>query len=450
MSETVEVDVVVLGAGPGGETVGGLLGKAGVDVVVVEEHLVGGECPFYGCVPSKLMIAGARRAAEGSPDWAHVAQRIRSDATHDWTDTPFAERLVGHGARLVRGRGRIVGPRRVAVDGTTYVARRGVVLNTGTRPAVPPVEGLAGTPFWTNRDIVRLTELPGSIVVLGAGPIGVELAQVLARFGVAVTLVDQAPRLLPRDEPEASRVLAEALAADGVRLVLSAGVDRVAHADGGFVVEVGEETLRAERLLVAAGRTLQLDDLGLEAADVVVDGGALEVDERMRVRAATAGDGGGPWLWAVGDITGKGAFTHVSNYQGRVAVRDLLGQDGPWADYRAATRVTYTEPEIAVVGLTEAQARESGAYAMEVAVGDLGARGWLDETDGVVKLVADTSQGSGVLVGATVAGPAAGEVIGLLATAVHARVPLADLRTMHFAYPTYHRAIETVLWRLPH
>jgi len=440
-ADEVEVDVVVLGVGPGGETVAGLAGKAGLDVVAVEENLVGGECPFYGCVPSKLMISGARHAAEGAPDWAHVVRRIREDATHDWSDGPFVERLEKHGGRVVRGRGRLVGPRRVRVGETTYVARRGVVLNVGTRPAVPPVDGLAGTPYWTNRDVVAITDLPASVVVVGGGPIGAELSQVFARFGVTTTLVDVAERLLPKDEPEAATVLGDALAADGVRLVLGQALERVSYTDGHFSVTVGAETLTSEKLLVAAGRTLQLDDLGLETVGVPTDG-PLEVDDHLRVTAAA--DGG---LWAVGDITGKGAFTHVSNYQARVAVRDLLDEDGPWADYRAVTRVTYTEPEVAAVGLTEQQARDAG-LAVAVATGDLGARGWLDEAEGVVKLVADTE--AGVLVGATVAGPTAGEVLGLLAVAVHARTPIEVLRTMHFAYPTYHRAIETVLWRLPH
>lgn len=445
------VDVVVIGLGPGGESVAGLLGKAGVDVVGVEEHLVGGECPFYGCVPSKLMIAGARHAVEGAPDWSHVVQRIRDDATHDWHDDPFAERLVGNGARLVRGRGRIVGERRVQVDDVVYVARRGVVLNTGTRPAVPPIAGLDATPFWTNRDIVQVSELPGSLIVIGGGPIGAELAQVFARFGVRVSLVDQAPGLLPREEPEAGRLLGDALAGDGVRLALGEPIDQVGYADGRFSVRTGSQTLEAERLLVATGRFLQLPGIGLEDLGVPVDR-PIEVDERMRVRGVVDADGA-PWLWAVGDITGKGAFTHVSNYQGRVAVRDLLDEDGPWADYRAATRVTYTEPEVAVVGVTESEAREAvargdEAYDVAVAEGDLGARGWLDEAEGTIKVVADLNEG--VVIGATVVGPTAGEIVGLLAAAVHAGIPLAQLRQMHYAYPTYHRAIETVLWRLPH
>lgn len=444
------VDVVVIGLGPGGETVGGLLGKAGLDVVGVEELLVGGECPFFGCVPSKLMIAGARHAAEGAPDWAHVVRRIRDDATDDWHDDRFAERLTSYGARLVRGRGRIVGERRVRVGDVVYTARRGVVLNTGTRAAVPPIPGLEATPFWTNRDVVKIDDLPASMVVIGGGPIGAELAQVFARFGVAVCLADQAPTLLPAEEPEAGRILGDALAADGVRLALGESIDGVDYAEGRFTVRTASQTLEADRLLVAAGRFLQLPDLGLEELGLAVDA-PLDVDERMRVRGV-ADDSGAPWLWAIGDITGKGAFTHISNYQGRVAVRDVLDESGPWADYRAATRVIYTEPEVAAVGLSEERARaavEAGAsYDVAVAEGDLGARGWLDEAEGTIKLVADMNEGT--LIGGTVVGPSAGEVLGLIAAAVHARIPLSDLRQMHYAYPTYHRAIETVLWRLPH
>ncbi|CUR54727.1 putative oxidoreductase metal ion binding domain protein [metagenome] len=451
MSE--QVDVVVLGLGPGGETAAGLLGKAGLDVVAVDQHLVGGECPFYGCVPSKMMIAAAhtlgeaRRvsgragSAEVRPDWAPVAARIRADATHDWDDTEFVERLERNGARFVRGRGRLLGPGRVEVtsaDGTVreYDARRGVVLNTGTDPAVPPVDGVADTPFWTNRDIVQVTELPASLGIIGGGPIGVEFAQTFARFGVQVTLVEAAERILEGDEPEASQVVSAALAADGVRILTGAELGSVSYADGRFELDLATERVGVERLLVAAGRSNNLAGIGLPTVGVDGDAASLETDERMRVV---------PRLWAVGDITGKGAFTHVSNYQARVAVRDILGQDGPWADYRAVPRVTYTAPEVGAVGLTEAQAREAG-IAVAVATADLGGRGWIAQEEGVVKLVADSQLG--VLVGATTVGPSGGEMLSLLVSAVHSRIPISELTTMMYAYPTFHRAVETALHRL--
>jgi pyruvate/2-oxoglutarate dehydrogenase complex dihydrolipoamide dehydrogenase (E3) component len=437
--------VVVIGLGPGGEHAAIKLGRAGLDVVAIESRLVGGECPYYGCVPSKMMIAAAHTVAEVrrvpefggtaqvQPDWSTVAARVRDEATDDWDDAVAVERLEDSGARFVRGHGRLTGPGRVEVDGTTYVAAKGVVINTGTEPAAPPIDGLAETPYWTNRDAVRLTEIPGSVLVLGGGAIGCEFAQVFARFGARVTVVEAMDRLVSMEEPEASAVLEEAFAADGIQVLTGAKVDSVEHVDGAFTLKVDGQELSAEKLLVGAGRRSNLADIGLDTVGLDPDVKVLETDERMRA---------GEKLWAVGDITGKGAFTHVSMYQAAVAVRDILGEDGPWADYRAVARVTFTEPEVASVGLTEAQASDQG-LAVATATGDLGARGWLAKAAGVVKLVADRDRG--VLVGGTVAGPAGGEILSMLATAVHAEVPIATLRTMHFAYPTFHRAVETVL-----
>jgi pyruvate/2-oxoglutarate dehydrogenase complex dihydrolipoamide dehydrogenase (E3) component len=442
---TEEVDVVVIGLGPGGEHAAIKLGRAGLDVVAVESRLVGGECPYYGCVPSKMMIAAAHQVAEVhrvpefggtaqvQPDWSVVAARVRDEATDDWDDAVAVTRLEESGARFVRGHARLTGPGQVEVGDATYVAAKGVVLNTGTEPAVPPIDGLADTPYWTNRDAVRATEVPGSIVVLGGGAIGCEFAQVFSRFGAQVTVVEAMDRLVANDEPEAAAVLEQAFAAEGIQVLTGAKVESVAHRDGTFVLEVEGQQLVAEKLLVAAGRRNNIADVGLENLGLDADAPVLDTDERMRA---------GEKLWAIGDITGKGAFTHVSMYQAAVAVRDLLGEDGPWADYRAVARVTFTEPEVASVGLTEERAREKG-IAVATASGDLGARGWLAKAEGVVKLVADRDRG--VLVGATVVGPAGGEILSMLVTAVHAEVPIATLRTMHFAYPTFHRAVETVL-----
>jgi pyruvate/2-oxoglutarate dehydrogenase complex dihydrolipoamide dehydrogenase (E3) component len=438
----VDCDVVVLGLGPGGEHVAIKLGRAGLDVVGIEERLVGGECPYYGCVPSKMMLAAAREmaaarrvpefggTAEVHPDWAPVARRIREEATDDWDDTVAVERLEKNGARLVRGRGVLVGTARVRAAGTTYVARKGVVLNNGTAPAVPPVDGLEGTPYWTNRDAVAVTELPASLVVLGGGPIGCELAQVFARFGVRVTIVELADRLVMNEEPEASELLAQAFRDEEIEVLLGAKIGSVSHADDAFTLDLGDRTLSAQKLLVAAGRKPNLDFIGLDSVGLGDDLQVVETDERMRAAEK---------LWAIGDITGHGAFTHVSMYQGAVVVRDILGQDGPWADYRAVPRVTFTSPEVASVGLSEAQAKEQGLDVV-TATGDLGARGWLAKEKGVIKVVADRKRS--VVVGGCVVGETAGEVLSMLEAAVHAEIPVATLRSMHFAYPTYHRALE--------
>lgn len=443
-----ECDVVVVGLGPGGEHAATELAKTGLDVVAIDERLVGGECPYYGCVPTKMMIAAANALREGGridqlagaarieASWAPVARRIREEATDDWDDAVAVKRLEASGASFVRGRGVISAVGQVRVEGTTYAARKGIVLNTGTSPAAPPIDGLDQVEFWTNRDVVQLTELPASIIVIGGGPIGCEMAQVLAEFGVHVTVVEVADRLVAVEEPEASEILEKAFTDLGMEVITGAKIERVSHDDEGFDVRLEGRSLRAERLLVAAGRRNNISDIGLEHVGLDPSARVLEPDERMRVASG---------VWAIGDITGKGAFTHVSMYQADVVIRDLLGQDGPWADYRAVGRVTFTMPEIGSVGLSEAAARKQG-LEVKVATGDLGTRGWVAAEPGMVKLVADVERG--IVVGGCAVGPSGGEVLSMIATAVHAEVPIATLAEMHFAYPTYHRSLQPVLREL--
>jgi pyruvate/2-oxoglutarate dehydrogenase complex dihydrolipoamide dehydrogenase (E3) component len=453
-TEPEQVDVVVLGLGPGGEYAARKLAEAGLAVVGVDRALVGGECPFWGCTPSKLMVrpadllAEARRApalagdVDVRPDWSLVAARIR-EANHDWTDHHHAEPLEEAGVRIVRGHGRLDGVGRVRVetaDGPVVLdAARGVVLNTGTEPARLPIDGLAGTPYWTNREVMRTETVPETLVVIGGGPNGVELAQAFARFGSRVTLLESEDRIASAEEPEASAVLTGVLRGEGIDVRVGVEVERVRH-DGRFTLTVDGEELVADQLLVAAGRSTNLADVGLETVGLDPDAKTIEVDDRSRA---------GERLWAVGDITGRGAFTHVSRYQAFVAVADLLDSDDVRADYRAVSRVTFTDPEVGSVGLTEAQARDQGLrVAVAVAEIEKSSRGWIHGpgTTGIVKLVADLDRD--VLVGATVVAPYGGEVLGMLVTAVHAEVPLPVLDRMHFAYPTFHRTIQVALGQL--
>lgn len=447
-------DIIVIGLGPGGEEVAGSLAQRGLRVLAVDHNLVGGECPYWGCIPSKMMIRAASVLAEArrvpelagtvdavEPDWSIVARRIRDEATDDWDDQVAVDRLTGKGVTFRRGTGRIVAPGRVVVGGETYAARRGIVVNSGTTPAVPPIPGLDGVPFWTNHELVEAKELPRSIVVLGGGAVGCELSQVMARFGVEVTVVEAAPRLLALEEPEAGAAVQGVFEDEGMTVHVGVGADSVeADGEGVAVTLANGSVVRAERIAVATGRRADPKGVGLGVVGVADDARFAPVDERCRVA-----DG----VWALGDLTGKGAFTHVSMYQAAIVVRDVLGEGGPPANYDALPRVTFTDPEVGAVGLTEAQARER-YDTVQVGLTPIGetTRGWIHAVgnEGFIKVVADADRG--VLVGATAMGPAGGEVIGALAVAVHAQVPIERLTSMIYAYPTFHRGIEDALGRL--
>jgi pyruvate/2-oxoglutarate dehydrogenase complex dihydrolipoamide dehydrogenase (E3) component len=379
-----------------------------------------------------------------TPDWSPVALRIREEATDYWNDKVAADRFTGKGGHLVRGHGKITGAGEVTVstgEGTrVFQARTGIVINTGTEPAIPPIQGLAGTPYWTNREIVQAEQVPESMIVLGGGAIGAELAQVFARFGTAVTVVEALPRLLSFEEPEASELIERIFSAEGIKIRTNAPAERVSHNGAHFTVHLGMSTLMAEQLLVSTGRRVDLAALGVAAVGLDEHARSLPTDGWMR-----AADG----VWALGDVTGKGAFTHMSMYQADIVVRDILGQGGEPADYRAVPRVTFTDPEIGSVGLTEDQARAAG---LRVRTGTTqvpySTRGWIHKAgnDGFIKVIEDAERS--VLVGATSAGPYGGEVLSALQVAVRAEVPLATLRNMAYAYPTFHRAIEDALKEL--
>lgn len=442
-------DVVVVGMGVGGEAVAGQLCDAGLDVIGIEGGLVGGECPYWGCIPSKMAIRAAHTLAEtwrvhdlagrshAISDWTVVADRIRDEATTDWDDGAAVTRFTDKGGRFIRGWGRLVDSGTVEVNGDRYEARKGIVLGAGTSPVVPPIEGLASTPYWTNREALEAKELPDSLVVLGGGPIGLELAQAFGRFGVRVEIVEATDRLLPGEEPEAGELVAEILEREGGKVHLDTNVARVEYADGFSVDFEDGHKVTADKFLVSTGRKPDLKRLGVAAVGLDETAKAVAVDERMRA---------GERLWAVGDIAGQGAFTHLAVYQARIAVRDILGQGGMSADYRALPRVTFTDPEVGAVGMTTRQAQRKG---VPVATGfariPSTPRGWIHKAgnEGFIKLVVDAD--GDLLIGATSAGPMGGEVLSMLTLAVHARVPIATLRQMIYAYPTFHRAVEEAL-----
>jgi pyruvate/2-oxoglutarate dehydrogenase complex dihydrolipoamide dehydrogenase (E3) component len=326
----------------------------------------------------------------------------------------------------------------VSTDEESFTARIGVVIATGSKPAIPPIPGLNDVAYWTTHDAIAADSLPETLVILGGGAVGCELGQVFSRFGVEVAIVEGQDRLLPLEEPETSRLIASVLESEGIEVRTGARVEEASNRDGRIELTLeGGAGISADRVLVATGRRVDHSQLGLDAAGIDASTRFIEVDDRMR-----AGDA----IWAMGDVTGKAMFTHTALHQSAVIVADILGIDSTPIDYRSLPRVTFTDPEVGAVGLTEMQAREQG-LDIAVAVKDVPStfRGWLHDTgnQGMIKLVIDTT--TGTLVGATVVAPNGGEVLGLLTLAVHQRVPVDALRQMTYAFPTFHGGVGEAL-----
>jgi pyruvate/2-oxoglutarate dehydrogenase complex dihydrolipoamide dehydrogenase (E3) component len=450
----VKAEVVVLGMGPGGEDVATELAKAGMDVVGVEKELLGGECPYWACVPTKMMVRAGDALAEGERvnqlagratverSWTPVARRIREDATDDWNDTAAVERFNDVGGRFVRGAGRLDGPRRVVVEDEPIEVSRAIVVATGTRPKIPPIEGLDGVEYWTNRGAVAATEVPKTLVIVGAGAVGCEFAQVFARFGSQVTLLEGQVHVLPREETEACELLHQIFRIDGIDVRAEQAAKACSSGRDGVVVTLQSGArVSAERMLLAAGRKADLAAIATSTIGIDESEHWIPVDDHLRVNGA-------PGVWAIGDVVG-GGFTHMAVHHARIVAADIRGESVPGTSDKAKPRVTFTDPEVGAVGLTERQARDGG---LQVRTGmsqvPASARGWIHKVgnEGFIKLVEDRARG--VLVGATSMGPVGGEVLSMLTLAIQTEVPCQDLRHMIYAYPTFHRAVEDALMDL--
>jgi len=448
-----QFDVVVVGMGPGGEVASSRLLAGGRQVAVVERELVGGECAYWACVPSKTLLRSPEVRAEAEQAAGTSRPTLDWPALRDYRDTMIRHlddsgQVTGYeekGATVVKGAGRIVGrdPWRVEAAGRTLAADH-VILATGSEPLRPPIDGLDGVPVWTNREATTLREIPQRAVVVGGSAVGVELGQFLARMGCAVTLVQRAPRLLDREDPRVGELVAERLRGDGIDIRLGCQATAARKDGSDPVVELDDDTrVPADVVVLAAGRRPRTDGLGLAEQGVALDRrGALATDAQGRV----TDDG----LWAVGDVTGVAMFTHVAQYQGRVVADTILGKPRT-ADYTGVPRVVFADPEIAAVGLTRAQAEDRGldVASSEVDLTKLLARPWTYQTEptGTLSLLVD--RGRGVLVGAWAVAPLAAEWIHQAALAIRAGVPLPILLDTVAQFPTFSQGFLAALESLP-
>jgi pyruvate/2-oxoglutarate dehydrogenase complex dihydrolipoamide dehydrogenase (E3) component len=437
----LHADLCVIGGGSGGLSAAAGAVQMGASVVLIEKHLMGGDCLNTGCVPSKALLAAAHAAQavrsagrfgvnghEPTVDFArvhaHVHGVIGAIAPHD-----SVERFEGLGVTVIRAAARFTGPAEVEAGGQRIRARR-FVIATGSSAAVPPVPGLADIPFLTNETVFGLTERPEHLILLGGGPIGVEMAQAFRRLGTAVTLLERAA-ILPKDEPEAVAIIRSALRREGIALVEEAEVVSVARAGNGVEVTLGgadgPRRIMASHLLVAAGRRPNTAGLGLDAAGIEATPRGITVDARLRT--------GNRRVFAIGDVAGGPQFTHIAGYHAGIVIRNALFALPAKVDYAALPWVTYADPELAHVGLTEAEARSAG-HDVSVLSQPLSGNDRAQaerETEGLVKVVLGRR---GRILGATIVAPRAGEMIGLWGLAIQKRLPIGAIAASLAPYPT--------------